>query len=306
MASVTLCVGVLDLYSLMGRAAPERARILRQIFPLEFVHTVRFATLLTGFALVIVSASLWRRKKRAWQVLVLVTGVSVALHLAKGLDYENALLSLGLLTLLFATRKVFSVRSRIPDLRGGSVRLGLAVGVALAYGIAGFWFLDPREFGVNFHLGDAVHRTLLFLTLQGDPSIAPHTRHARWFLDSMYLTTAVTLAYAIFELFRPVVYRFRTLPNEKEHAMGIVSQYGRTGLDYFKLWHDKSFFFSASGKSFLAYKVGKGYARYLGTRWARSKSWRSLCVCSSMNAVRTTGGWCFTRRRPPSYRCAKN
>ena len=117
---------------------------------------------------------------------------------------------------------------------------------------------------MNFHLPDAIQQTVLFLTLQGDPPIVPHTRHARWFLDSLFVTTAVTLAYSLFEVFRPVIYRYRTLPHERERAEAIVNSYGRTGLDYFKHWPDKSFFFSASGESFLAYRVGGGYAMVLG------------------------------------------
>ena len=79
--------------------------------------------------------------------LILLVAVSAVFHLAKGLDYEEALLFLGLLVLLLATRTMFIARAPIPNLRWGGVRLGLAVAAALFYGIAGFWFLDPGEFG---------------------------------------------------------------------------------------------------------------------------------------------------------------
>ncbi len=263
-AAITLASGALDLYSLMGSPLPGRAQIVFEESPLGFFHLARFVTLLIGFALVISSANLWRRKKRAWQAVVLLTVVAAAIHLARGLDYRELSLSAVLLGLLAATRRSFSVGSGVPNLRWGLVRLGLAVGAALAYGTAGFWLLDTREFGINFHFGGAMLQTLLFLTLQGDPAIVPHTRYARWFLDSLMLTTGVTLAYALFEVFRPVLYRYRTLPLERAMARAIVSRHGRTGLDYFKYWHDRSFFFSETGESFLAYKVGGGHAIVLG------------------------------------------
>ncbi len=41
---------------------------------------------------------------------------------------------------------------------------------------------------------------------------------------------------------------------ERAAAAGIVLQHGHSSLDYFKLWPDKSYYFSASGKCFLAYR----------------------------------------------------
>jgi phosphatidylglycerol lysyltransferase len=263
-AAVTLASGAVNLYSLMGRAPSHKVAIVLRLLPLEFVHLSRFATLLVGFALVIASVNLWKGKKRAWQAVVLLTLVSLVFHLMKGLDYEEATVSLTLLILLVATRKSFTVRSSIPDLRWSLARLGLALAAALAYGSAGFWFLDPGDFGINFHIGAAIHQTVLFLTFQGDPAIVPHTRHARWFLQSLSVMTCATVGYSLFELFRPVIYRYATLPHERALAEAIVRKHGRAALDYFKCWHDKSYFFSETGRSFLAYKVGGRHAMALG------------------------------------------
>jgi phosphatidylglycerol lysyltransferase len=166
--------------------------------------------------------------------------------------------------LLVYSRKTFTVRSSIPDLRWGIIRLMAALVAALAYGIAGFWLLDPREFGINFSLGDAIQRTLLFLSLVGDPGVVPRTQYARWFLSSIYLVTGSAVAYSIFAIFRPVVYRFRTLPHERKQAQRIVEIHGRSAIDFFKSWPDKAFYFSASERCFLAYRVGAGCAIALG------------------------------------------
>ncbi|MBI1956232.1 MAG: hypothetical protein HYS38_07540 [Acidobacteria bacterium] len=45
-ALVMLGSGLVNLYSLMGRDLPERIRLLREVFPLEFLHFSRFLTLL--------------------------------------------------------------------------------------------------------------------------------------------------------------------------------------------------------------------------------------------------------------------
>jgi phosphatidylglycerol lysyltransferase len=131
---------------------------------------------------------------------------------------------------------------------------------ALIYGVAGFWFLDTREFGINFMIGDSIRHTLSFLSLMGDPAIVPRTQHARWFLDSLNVMTTAAMVYALFAVFRPVVYRFRTLPNERKLAEDITARYGRSSLDFFKYWPDKTYFFSESRQCYISFRVGGGYA----------------------------------------------
>jgi phosphatidylglycerol lysyltransferase len=264
LALVVLGGGIVNLYSVANPALPERDAILREIFPLVFVHLSRFLTLLTGFALVILSMNIYKRKKRAFQLTLLLSVLSIFFYLTKGLDYEEATLSLLLIALLLLSRKTFTVGSGIPSLGWGFIRLGVAFMVALVYGAVGFWILDTREFGINFTIGESIKQTLSFLSLMGDPEIIPRTRHARWFLDSLNLMTATAMAYALFAVFRPVVYRFRTLPHERKLAEEITARYGRSSLDFFKYWPDKTYFFPESQQCYIAFRVGGGYAVVLG------------------------------------------
>ena len=260
----TLGSGLINLFSVMGPSLASRHRILREFFPLEFLRISRSITLLIGFALVISSINIYRRKRRAYYAVLALSGASVLFHITKGLDYEGAASSAVLMALLWGTRKTFTVRSGVPDWESGIVRLGVAFLSALVYGVAGFWFLDPREFGINFTMVDSIHRTLHILTLVGDPQIVPRTRHALWFVDSLYLTTFTAVVYSGFALFRPAIYRFRIHPHEQVQARAIVGEYGRCSQDYFKTWPDKSFFFSASEKCVLAYRVAGNFAVALG------------------------------------------
>lgn len=181
----------------------------------------------------------------------------------KGIDSEEALCTFALLGLLFASRSEFTVRSGPPDWRSAAARLAFAAFIAVAYGIAGFWLLERREFGIDFTWRDAAIRTSQVLTLR-DPGLMPRTRHARWFLDSLQIMTATALLYSVYSLFRPVLYRLRTLPQERARAMTILEKYGRSSLDCFKLWPDKSLFFNEAGRGFLAYRVAGGFAVVLG------------------------------------------
>lgn len=259
----TLGSGIVNLVSAGSPNLPDRHEIIREIFPLEFLHVSRSLTLLAGFALVIASLQIVKRKRRAWQLVIVLAGLSVIFHLIKGLDYEESIFSAMLLGLLWLTRKQFTVRSSVPDFPGGFLRLALALVVALVYGVAGFWFLDRSQFGIDFRLGDAIHRTLLYLCMVGDSRLVPQRHFAAWFLDSLYLISSLAICYSVWSVFRPVLYQYRTLPNERIRAGEIIARHGRSSLDFFKAWQDKSFFFSDSGRSVLAYRVGANFALVL-------------------------------------------
>jgi phosphatidylglycerol lysyltransferase len=259
----TFASGALNLYSLVHPALPARLAVLSRLLPLEFVTWSRFMTLVVGFALVISSVNIYKRKRRAFQVVIRLASLSIVAHLAKGVDYEEASLSGVLILLLIAGRHHFTVRSRLPDVKDTVVGLANALLIGIAYGVAGFWLLDPREFGINFTFREAIRQTCLYLTLAGDPRLVPYTRHATWFLDSLSVMAGAMVFYAISVLFRPALYRLHTLPQERAVATEIAREHGRSSLDFFKLWPDKSLFFSPSRRSFLAYRAAAGVALVL-------------------------------------------
>lgn len=263
-AVITLGSGLINLFSVASVNLSAHARLLEIGCPLEFMHLSRFLTLLIGFLLIVSSINIYKRKKKAYQLVLFVSCLSVVFHLTKGLDYREAFFSLSLVLVLFFTRNSFTVKSSVPNLHLGIIRFAITMAVMFAYGVVGFWLLDKREFGVDFTVADAIGKTIRFLTLQGDPAILPRTRHARWFLESLSLITAVSCCYGFFALFRPVRYRYLTLPQEREQARMITEKYGRHSLNYFKLWPDKSYFFSPSRNAFLAYRVGADFAVVLG------------------------------------------
>lgn len=263
-ALLTLGGGLLNVYSVVGRGRPERVNLLREAFPLEVVELSRSATLLAGFTLVVASLNLYRRKRLAFWIVSAAAAFSAIFHLTKGPHYEEALFSAALLGVLYISRRSYTVRSRRPNWRGAIKRVGIAVALALAYGMAGFRFLESRDFGANFNWQESFRYSLDFLTLRGNPGLRPHTHHARWFLDSLSLMASTAYLYSLFVMFRPVLYQLRTHPLEVERADQFVKRFGRSSLDFFKTRPDKSFYFSEEGVGFVAYSVGSSYAVALG------------------------------------------
>lgn len=254
-AAVTFISGLLNLYSVMN-PLPHHLAALGSLVSIEFVHLSRTATVLAGFLLVVSSVHLARKKQRAYQICLSLAISLTVFHLVKGFDIEAANASALLALVLFLMRRQFTVRSHTPSLPNALALVGLALATALGYGIAGFWLLDVRHFGANFHIGESIRHTFEVMLFAQPDTLSPHTHYAFWFLDSLQLMSLAFLLYAGLALFRPVLYRYQTRPRELARAEQIVRAHGRTATDFYKFWPDKSLFFGSSRSSFIAYRVG--------------------------------------------------
>ena len=154
----------------------------------------------------------------------------------------------------------FSVRSESRNIGLGFLLLGTSLFIALLYGTIGFWMLDKRDFGITFSLQTGLIRSLRQFLLIGNSDLVPLTRQAHWFLQSLDILGIVAAAFAIYSLFRPIVYGLVERPQERTRAMAILKKYGHSTFDYFKVWQDKSYFFSPSHESFISYRTVGGVA----------------------------------------------
>jgi phosphatidylglycerol lysyltransferase len=259
-----LASGLLALRALVVPSGHSHVTRLYEYSPFEFRHLSRFVTLVLGFALAVTSVNLLRRKRRAFLAAVVLAGLSVVLHLWRGPDYFHAILAAALLGLLLFGRRAYTVGSGLPEWRPALLPVAVGLAFAFTYGVAGFWWLDERHFGINFNLADSVRHAVAFLTLVPDPALAPLTHHGLWFTDSLHLMTILLVGWTGIQLYRPVAYRFRVQPRERHLAEAIVARHGRSALDYFKYWPDKSYFFSPSEQSVIAYRVAGSFAVALG------------------------------------------
>ena len=102
-------VGIIGVVSALTPALAGRSDFVRGVLPPGVPAAARLLALAFGLALLWLSRSLARRRRRAWVLAVaLVAGIAVA-HLAKGLDAEEAVASIVLLAALFRYRGCFDV-----------------------------------------------------------------------------------------------------------------------------------------------------------------------------------------------------
>jgi len=254
-ALLTALMGVINVLSAITPVLASRLALLERFSPLEVRHGSHLTAALAGFALLLLAGNLWRRKRVAWLLALVVLVISSVSHLLKGLDYEEAILTAALAVWLWFLRYHFHARSDPPSVQQSLRALATALLFTLAYGAMGFYLLD-RHFSVKFGLGAALKQTVIMFTQFYDPGLEPITGFGRYFADSIYVVGAVTLGYALLMLLRPVLVRQPATAAERARSEAIVKVYGRSSLARFTLLEDKSYYFSPGG-SMVAY-VAKG------------------------------------------------
>ncbi len=261
-AMFTGLMGLINVFSAITPSLAHRLRVLERYSPLEVRQGSRLTAALAGFALLLLASNLWRRKRVAWLLAVVVLLVSSVSHLIKGLDYEEAILALALAAWLLYLRPHFHTRSDEPSIRQGVRALLAGMLFTLAYGVAGFYLLD-RHYSVNFGFLAAVRQTVVMFTQFYDPGLVPVTRLGRYFASSIYTVGAATMGYALFMLARPVLARQKAPLEDRQRAKGLCEAFGCTSLARMTLFDDKLYWFSPGG-SMVAYTLVGRVALVLG------------------------------------------
>lgn len=119
-------------------AEHERMTIIRHAVPLPFVEASHFVASIVGALLLIIAHGLARRLETSWRAAVVLLGLGALFSLAKGFDYEEALVCLFVILLLVASRHrfyrqggLFARAPSAPEL----LAIALAVGISIWIGL---------------------------------------------------------------------------------------------------------------------------------------------------------------------------
>ena len=223
-------VGAIGVASALTPEMANRYRIVRGVLPPGFPTAARIGALAFGIVLIWLARSLARRRRRAWQLAVAVVIASAIAHLLKGLDFEEATISLLLLVALLRYRRTFDVPGD-----PGTNRPLLAILAAVA--TAGAVIL-----GVELRGGEISDRA-----------------------SDVFTALGFVLGFvALYLWLKPLSHRVAQTVGERHVARALVDAYGRDSLSFFALRRDKSFFFSPTRRAFLAYRVVAGAALVTG------------------------------------------
>jgi lysyl-tRNA synthetase class 2 len=229
LAWAAAAVGATGIVSALTPEFANRSEFVHGVLPPGVPGAARIAALTFGLTLIWLARSLARRRRRAWQLaVVLVVGLGIS-HLVKGLDFEEASLSVVVLAALFRFRRRFDVPGDPLFVRPLAVTT-----LAFSTTAALFAVLDVRGFR-----GDRVEDTLAAFSL--------------------------VLGFRALHLWlRPISQRVRQSAEERRVVRKLVRSHGHDSLAFFSLRRDKSYFFSPTRRSFVAYKVVGGCALVSG------------------------------------------
>jgi lysyl-tRNA synthetase, class II len=255
LAWAAAAVGVIGIVSALTPEMRDRFQIVGGVLPPEGIAAARVGTLAFGIALVWLSRSLARRRRRAWQLAVVVVVASAVAHMAKGLDFEESTASLVLLAALVRYRHRFDVPGEPATTRP---LLGLVT--AFAAGAAVFA-------GVELHGGEIPDR-----------------------LSDVFTALGLVLGFsALFLWLRPLSHAVAQTVGERRVARALVDAYGHDSLSFFALRRDKSYFFSPTRLSFLAYRVIAGTALISGDPVGAESEFHALLA--EFRRIARTHGW---------------
>lgn len=223
-------VGAICIASALTPELASRSDLVRGVLPPGVPAAARVGALAFGFALLWLARSLARRRHRAWQLAVGVVVASAVAHLAKGLDVEEALASLALLAALVRHRRRF-------DVPGDPEVLRPLLAIVLAAGA-----------GAAVVLGAELH----------------HRELPEGLVDT-FLAVGLILGFAALHLWlRPLSQAVAQTVGQRRLARSLVRSHGGDSLAFFALRRDKTYFFSPTRRSFLAYRVVAGCALVSG------------------------------------------
>jgi lysyl-tRNA synthetase class 2 len=252
LAAATALVGVIALVSALTPELADRAALVRGVLPPGFLELARVLALAFGLALLLLSRSLARGRRRAWTLaMVAVIGVALA-HLAKGLDFEESIFSLLLVVALLRYRSRFDAPGDPAARRpvAGTLLATMAiVGAGIFFG----------AHGMPDRLDDLIAAIAVLLTLRSLILwLGPIPEHVSQSLE------------------------------ERHRARELVESFGYDSLVFFTLRRDKSFYFSPSGDSFLAYRLVGSSALISGDPVGKQSEFASL-VADFVTRARDNG-----------------
>ncbi|MDR2269492.1 MAG: phosphatidylglycerol lysyltransferase domain-containing protein [Sphingobacterium sp.] len=252
-------LGVINTISAFTPAIRYRVRHLDEFFTGNVIIWSNAAILFSGIFLIMCSAFLIRGLRAAWYFSLFLCIFSVFGNLSKGLDYEEATFSFLVVLILIYSYKHYFVPLRNFSTTDKSIFFWI-FSVILLYGILGFYFLNKKHFNMDFTFGNALMSTLQSLLVLNGNLAKPQTTFGQSFLYSLNFFGIVSTSLLIYWLSNPQVEQDVVYEKDIQTAKELLRLYGRSPVDYFKTYGDKSFFFNEQRTGFISYRTSHGFA----------------------------------------------
>ncbi|MEP7143411.1 MAG: phosphatidylglycerol lysyltransferase domain-containing protein [Ferruginibacter sp.] len=259
-AVLIFLLGVINILSAITPPIASRIRILRQYIPTHIMHASNLLVLMMGMLLLVTATLLVRGLRNAWFIALIVSLLSFVTHLTKALDWEESSIAFFAIIILLTTYKQYRLRSN-PRLMNIGVITAVSIFVAVViFESIGFYYLDVRHFGVDFTLQQSIGFSIKSFLLLTNEELRPITRFANEFIVWVNVLSACTWIFFFYTIIRPYIKNTGHDPDTLLEARSLLTRYGSTAVDYFKINDDKLLFFTDELEGFIAYRIANGFA----------------------------------------------
>ncbi len=248
--AVTFAIGVVNLVSALTPNIAWRHHLLLQLEPVRAVPLFHTLAIPASVALIVTSFHLRARRRRAWQVsLVLLVALGV-LDLVKGLDVEEAALSWAGAALLWWGRESFVVRHARLRWRSLLSLVAMTFLVCAVLVAGAVWLSSGRSASPMQVTRDVID---LFAWTRGSVVFHDELSWVPLAVGAFGLALIVVGGHVFFRPLPPP----RRLPDSasREAAYDLVRAHGSDTLAFFKLRRDLHYLFSPDRQAFLGYRV---------------------------------------------------
>jgi phosphatidylglycerol lysyltransferase len=271
-------LGIVNIVSVLSPGVPEKLNLLRDYLFFDIVNLSNSFVLVAGLFLLATAVFMLRGLKMAWWYAIILSLFSAIGHITKGINFIEFGIAVFVVFALISTRKEYYVKSN-PRLRAIGIQTALlSIAAVLIYGITGFYFLDKNHFQIDFSILQSIKYTLLNFFLIGSSDLVPGDSFARDFLYMIKISGVASMTFLIYSLIRPYLFKNSYTEEEKENAFKLIGKYGKSSLDYFKLYYDKQFYFSSQQDSFLSFRVSGNFAVVLEDPVAPGRDEMKKCL----------------------------
>jgi phosphatidylglycerol lysyltransferase len=253
-------LGLVNILSVLTPPIVSRLRLLQGYIPMSSIQASNFLVIVMGITLIATANFLIRGLRTAWLLALSLSIISCFAHLTKALDYEEAILSLIVSVILLATWKQYRLKGN-PRLMNIGIVTALATFLAaLVFGTIGFYYLDVRHFGFDFTWKQSLTYAFKTFVLVEEGDLKPITHFGHDFLFFIKALGVAAWLFLFYCIIRPRVYKASNTEEKLEKAKYLLTQYGDSPLDYFKISADKTLFVSETYDGFMAYRVVNNFA----------------------------------------------
>lgn len=268
--SASLAVmGFINIISAWFSYDSFRFKFIKAIFDYQIISGSRYLVVMTGIVAILIAPRLYRQKRIAWYIAILLLAVSGIAHIVKGADIEESSLCILLLGILMPLYKYFYVKSDpIRVQRSGRILLGSIIFVLLYTFIGLHFFADKLGLSTDLSIWHTGFNALLFDVT----NLNPTNIAARFFVDSILIVNSFSILIGLTLALSPVI--VRTFPEFSFKKLKIVAQkYATQPIQVFSLANDYMHFVQENGAGeYISYKVLDGVAMAIGNPCSASSS----------------------------------